>query len=108
MKNTILAVGFSFYMLIGAFAQTDCVKLAPLLKSTIFTTYIDGHYRAYFAGLQSNNLTNFSNSNNALLLRMASFKIDKTVGKFSGTVDFGFGKRADGFSYNDKGLAGNS
>jgi hypothetical protein len=107
MKNTILAVGFSFYMLIGAFAQIDCVKLAALLKSTTFTTYIDGYYRADFAGLQSNNLTNFSNSNNALLLRMASFKIDKTVGKFSGTVDFGFGKRADGFSYNDKGLAGN-
>jgi hypothetical protein len=36
---------------------------------------------------------------------MASFKVDKTYGKFAATLDLGFGKRADEFSYNDKGLA---
>ena len=36
---------------------------------------------------------------------MASFKVDQTLGKFAGTVDLGVGKRADEFSYNDRGLA---
>jgi hypothetical protein len=36
---------------------------------------------------------------------MASFKVDQTLGKFAGTLDFGVGKRAEEFSYNDQGLA---
>ena len=86
-------------------AQSDTAQKAQSINATSFTTYIDGYYRADFAGLQSNNKTSFTNSNNSLQLGMASFKVDQTLGKFAGTVDLGVGKRVDEFSYNDKGLA---
>jgi hypothetical protein len=86
-------------------AQSDTSKPDAPLNTTTFTTYIDGYYRADFGGLQSKNKTSFTNSNNALQLGMASFKVDQKLGKFAGTVDLGVGKRADEFSYNDKGLA---
>lgn len=107
MKNTILSFIFTFLMIIGANAQTDSAKLSGPINATTFTTYVDGYYRADFAGVHTNNKTSFTNSNNALQLGMISFRVDQTLGKFSGTVDLGFGKRADEFSYNDQGLAKN-
>ena len=105
MKKSILLFSLLVFAFYSAYAQSDTSKLATANSSTTFTTYFDGYYRADFAGLKSNNRTSFTNSNNALQIGMASFKVDKTLGKFAGTVDLGFGKRADEFSYNDKGLA---
>lgn len=105
MKKPILFLSFLFSAMLTLNAQTDTSKPAASNSSTTLITYIDGYYRADFAGLKSNNKTSFTNSNNALQIGMASFKIDQTLGKFSGTVDLGLGKRADEFSYNDKGLA---
>ena len=104
MKKTTLIFGIMLSV-VGVKAQSDTTKPANPANSTTFTTYVDGYYRADFAGLKSNNKTSFTNSNNSLQLGMASFKIDQTLGKFAGTLDLGVGKRAEEFSYNDQGLA---
>ena len=105
MKKSILALSLITLAVLGVNAQNDSTKSSAVAKSTTFTTYVDGYYRADFAGLKDNNKTSFTNSTNAFQLGMASFKVDKTHGKFAATLDFGFGKRAEEFSYTDKGLA---
>jgi hypothetical protein len=65
---------------------------------------VDGYYRSDFAGLKENNKTSFTNSNKAVQLGMVSLKLDQSRGDFAGTLDLGVGKRADEFSYNDKGI----
>jgi hypothetical protein len=105
MKKSILTFGTILLAVICVNAQSDTTKPSAATNTTTYTTYIDGYFRSDFAGLQSNNKTSFTNSNNSLQLGMASFKVDKTLGKFAGTVDLGVGKRAEEFSYNDRGLA---
>jgi len=105
MKKSIFTFLAILIAVIVANAQSDSTKTASSSKTTTYTTYIDGYFRSDFAGLQSNNKTSFTNSNSSLQLGMASFKVDQTLGKFAGTVDLGVGKRADEFSYNDRGLA---
>lgn len=105
MKKSILTLSTFLLMVIGVKAQSDATKKSTVSKSTTFTTYIDGYYKNDFAGLKENNKTSFTNSSNSLQLGMVSVKVDQTLGKFSGTLDLGLGKRADEFSYNDKGLA---
>ena len=92
---------------IKSMAQVDSSKaVAPASnKSTTFTYYVDGYYKGDFAGKPENNKTSFTNSSNALKLGMASFKVDQVMGKFAATLDLGVGKRAEEFSYNDKGIA---
>ena len=104
MKKSTLILGLFLSFFNGLKAQSDTTK--PVTSRSItFTSYIDGYYRSDFAGLKTNNKTSFTSSNNALQLGMVSFKVDQTFDKFIGTLDLGFGKRADEFSYNDKGLA---
>lgn len=105
MKKSILPLCMFMSITVVVKAQSDSAKLVTANRSTTFTTYIDGYYKADFAGLKENNKTSFTNSNNTLQLGMASFKVDQTFGKFAGTVDLGFGKRAEEFSYNDRDLA---
>ena len=100
-KLLLLSIVTSFVTLVNA--QTDTTK-ANSTNTTTFTAYVDGYFRNDFNKLASNNKTSFTNSNNALALGMASIKVDQTLGKFSGTVDLGFGKRAEEFSYNDQGI----
>lgn len=105
MKKSILTLSLIILAVLGVKAQNDSTKSSAVAKSTTFTTYVDGYYRTDFAGLKENNKTSFTNSTNAFQLGMASFKVDKTYGKFAATFDLGFGKRAEEFSYTDKGLA---
>ena len=71
-------------------------------KSVTFSGSIDGYYRYNFAG-KVNNYTSFTNSQNSFELGMASLRADATAlsGKAGATVDLGFGRRAEEFSYND-------
>ncbi len=82
-------------------AQTDSTKKS----TTTFSGALDGYYRYNFADAPSktNNLTSFTNSQNSFELGMASVRVDQTYGKVSATVDVGFGRRAQEFSYNDAG-----
>ncbi|RTL58852.1 MAG: porin [Sphingobacteriales bacterium] len=79
-------------------AQTDSTKPAP---ATTYTFSVDAYYRTDFANQLSNNKTSFTNSNNSFELGMASIRVDHSFGKVAATVDLGFGRRAEEFSYND-------
>lgn len=99
-KTTILFL--SILSFIGVYAQTDSTKSS----STVYTVYVDGYYKSDFAGFKENNKTSFTNSNGSLQLGMVSLKVDQSFSsKFTGTLDLGVGKRAEEFSYNDKGVA---
>jgi hypothetical protein len=106
MKKTISLL-MPLFSSIYSLAQLDSskVEVAAPSNATTFTYYIDGYYNGDFANKPQNNKTSFTNSSNALKLGMASFKIDKVMGNFGATVDVGVGKRAEEFSYNDKGVA---
>lgn len=68
---------------------------------------VDGYYRFNFLNAKdaklTNNLNSFTNSHNSFELGMASIRADYARGKVSATVDLGFGRRAEEFSYNDSG-----
>ena len=71
-------------------------------KTFAITGSVDGYYRYNFSG-QQNNYTSFTNSLSSFELGMATFKAEATAmsGKVGATVDLGFGRRAEEFSYND-------
>jgi hypothetical protein len=71
-------------------------------KTLTVSGSVDGYYRYNFAG-KINNYTSFTNSQSSFELGMASLRADATAlsGKVGATVDLGFGRRAEEFSYND-------
>jgi len=75
--------------------------------SLVISGSADAYYRYNFNNakdsMHTNNYTSFTNSQNSFELGMASIKADYSIGKVEGVVDLGFGKRAEEFSYNDKG-----
>ncbi len=86
-------------------AQTDSAASKPTITGSI-----DAYYRFNFHNpipdggstiSHVNNYTSFTNSQNSFELGMASVKAEHSVGKVSGTIDLGFGKRAEEFSYAD-------
>jgi hypothetical protein len=104
IKNMLLPSLFLFIINTG-FSQTD--STSP--NSFTISGYVDAYFRNALNTKQevNNNFTSFTNSNQQLQLGMASAKIDYIKGKFFATVDLGFGKRAEEFSYNDKGIMAN-
>lgn len=85
----------------GLFAQDST-------KSLTISGSLDAYYRYNFANNNAlenhyNNYTSFTNSQNSFELGMASIRADATAlsGKVGGTIDLGFGRRAEEFSYND-------
>ena len=71
-------------------------------RSLTFSGSIDAYYRYNFDG-QVNNFTSFTNSQSSFELGMASVKAEASAmnGKVGATVDIGYGRRAEEFSYND-------
>jgi len=81
-----------------AVAQTDSTKPA----APTITGSVDVYYRYNFNDSKTgftNNYTSFTNSQNSFELGMASVRADHTFGKASATIDLGFGRRAEEFSY---------
>jgi putative OmpL-like beta-barrel porin-2 len=70
------------------------------------TGSVDAYYRYNFQNAKDsgiiNNYTSFTKSQNSFELGMASLKAEYTMGKVTGVVDLGFGRRAEEFSYNEK------
>ena len=68
---------------------------------------VDAYYRFNFHNakdsMRTNNYTSFTNSQNSFELGMASLKAGYTIGRVEAVADLGFGRRAEEFSYNDKG-----
>lgn len=96
--------------LAGARAQDSTKTAVPdSTKKTsppvTITGSIDGYYRFNFSNPKTgyNNYTSFTNSQSSFELGMASLRADHSFGKVSATVDLGFGRRAEEFSYNDGG-----
>ena len=86
---------------INSKAQDSAQAESP--KPTI-TGSVDFYYRYNFSNASSgatNNFTSFTNSHNSFELGMASIRADHSFGKASATVDLGFGRRAEEFSYTD-------
>ena len=90
---------------ISGFSQTDSTKpAAPTSPAPTFTGSVDVYYRYNFNDPKSgstNNYTSFTNSQNSFELGMASIRADHSFGKASATIDLGFGRRAEEFSYGN-------
>ena len=102
MLKKILSVSFGILGFLSLQAQSDSSKKS----TTTFTGSLDAYYRFNFDNPPSpktNNLTSFTNSQSSFELGMASIRVDHSIGKVAATLDVGFGRRAQEFSYNDIG-----
>ena len=89
----------------------DSTKTAPPVKvdsvppspATTFSGSLDLYYRYNFANAPgfNNNYTSFTNSQNSFELGMATIRADHSWSKAGVTVELGFGRRAQEFSYNE-------
>ncbi|HET7000993.1 MAG TPA: outer membrane beta-barrel protein [Puia sp.] len=80
--------------------KVDSVAPSP---ATTFSGSLDLYYRYNFANPKGslNNYTSFTNSQNSFELGMATIRADHSWAKAGVTVELGFGRRAEEFSYND-------
>jgi len=97
MKRKILATALVILCLFNNAFSQDSTKTLTISGS------VDAYYRYNFANNGTNNYTSFTNSQNSFELGMASIRADATAlsGKVGATIDLGFGRRAEEFSYND-------
>ena len=90
---------------ISTFSQSDSTKpAAPTSPAPTITGSVDAYFRYNFndpKGGFTNNYTSFTNSQNSFELGMASIRADHSFGKASATIDLGFGRRAEEFSYGN-------
>ena len=116
LRKTLLSL-MAVSLFINAIAQTDStikktdsVVAKPTVDSPAkapppiaITGSVDGYYRFNFSNPKygTNNYTSFTNSQSSFELGMASIRGDHSFGKVGATVDLGFGRRAEEFSYND-------
>lgn len=105
IKNIFFSTLFLFILNTGL-SQSDSTK--PVSPFS-FSGAVDAYFRSALNTPKesNNNFTSFTNANQKLQLGMVSAKVDYSKGKWYATVDLGFGKRAEEFSYNDKGVLSN-
>jgi hypothetical protein len=109
LKLLIVAIGSFVY--VHAQDSTKAAVPAPAPKvdsvppspATTFSGSLDLYYRYNFANasLFNNNYTSFTNSQNSFELGMATIRADHSWSKAGVTVELGFGRRAQEFSYNE-------
>src|SRR5947209_19316564 len=99
MLRKIFTCGIAMSFLNMVMAQ-DSSKTAALS----ITGSADVYYKYDFGKSKANNLTSFTNSHNSFELGMATVKLEHKTTKVDMVADFGFGKRAQEFSYNDQGI----
>ncbi len=97
-----------FSMALGSNVEAQDSTSDSTKKSTLnITGSVDAYYRYNFHNAKDsgylNNYTSFTNSHNSFELGMASVKAEYITGKVTGVIDLGFGRRAEEFSYNEKG-----
>jgi|KBSMisStaDraftv2_1062788.scaffolds.fasta_scaffold02514_6 hypothetical protein len=112
-KIKLLVVALGSFMLAQAQDSTKVVAKDSVVPSPppSFTGSLDLYYRYNFANPKTgpgnqnptfyNNYTSFTNSQNSFELGMAAIKYDHSWGKAGASVELGFGRRAQDFSYND-------
>jgi hypothetical protein len=98
LRKLFIAVSATLSLVITTNAQ-DTTKTLAISGS------VDAYYRYNFDGGSNftNNYTSFTNSQSSFELGMASIRADATAlsGKVGATLDLGFGRRAEEFSYMD-------
>lgn len=97
-----ISFGAALLAFSSAYSQTDTSSSAAVPGPPIITGSFDGYYRFNFSDPpkgSTNNYTSFTNSQNSFQLGMASLRADHSFGKVSATLDLGFGRRAEEFSY---------
>ncbi len=99
MLQKFIATGIAMSSCAMAFAQ-DSTKTAALS----ITGSADLYYRYDLGKTKTNNHTSFTNSHNRFELGMATVKLEHKTSKVDVVADLGFGKRAEEFSYTDKGI----
>ena len=106
MIKVIFFTTLFLFLLNTVYSQSDSAKSNNTIQ---LSGSVDAYLRAAFNSRKENknNFTSFTNSNQQLQLGMVSVKGDYTKGKFYATIDLGFGKRAEEFSYNDNGVLAN-
>ena len=87
----------------AAAAPAPKVDSVPPSPATTFSGSLDLYYRYNFANAPgfNNNYTSFTNSQNSFELGFATIRADHSWAKAGVTVELGFGRRAQEFSYND-------
>lgn len=109
ISTTCVVLGTFYFSQTKSIAQTKSDSAAttaevPKPVAPIITGSVDAYYRFNFSDPRSpvtNNFTSFTNSQNSFELGMASIKADHSFGKASATIDLGFGRRAEEFSYGN-------
>jgi hypothetical protein len=110
-KLLIIAIGSFICVQVQGQDSTKTAAPAPKADTvvpspaTVFSGSIDLYYRYNFANVPtfnfSNNYTSFTNSQNSFELGMATIRADHSWAKAGVTVELGFGRRAQDFSYNE-------
>jgi len=101
-KIFVAAIAMAFY--VSSFAQATADSAAatkePEEKKPFLTITgsADVYYRYDFAKTKANNLTSFTNTQNAFALGMASVKLEHKSDKVGFVADLGFGQRAKDFA----------
>jgi hypothetical protein len=125
LKLLIIAVGSFICLQVQGQDSTKMAAPPPKVDSvppspaTTFSGSLDLYYRYNFANASpnvnfggsnpfayTNNYTSFTNSQNSFELGMATIRADHSWAKGGVTVELGFGRRAQEFSYNDGGTNG--
>lgn len=94
-----LMTGIAAFIGTATMAQDSTIQ-----NKTVISGSADVYYRYNFADPRdgkTNNFTSFTNSQNSFEPGMASIRADHSIGKASATIDLGFGRRVEEFSYND-------
>ncbi|MGN6353241.1 MAG: outer membrane beta-barrel protein [Parafilimonas sp.] len=97
MKKFLVLTACGLLFTAHIFAQDSTKSAWPTITGSV-----DAYYRYNFNNPKSgatNNYTSFTNSQNSFELGMASIRADHSFGKAGATVDLGFGRRAEEFSY---------
>jgi len=107
MLRKLLVTSTALMSFVMLRAQTDSTKKAVDSVKTpgpwVISGSADVYYRYNFNAPPgaTNNYTSFTNSQSSFELGMASIRADHSFGKVGATLDLGFGRRAEEFSYND-------
>lgn len=97
MKPVLWTILFTLQTVL-AYSQDSLQSSKPWISG-----YADFYYKYNFNKNITDNKTSFTDAQNSFVPDMLSVKIQHSIGKVSFTGEVGLGKRAEEFSYNDKG-----